>query len=138
MAMVRVVAMICSLGMMSSCLMSQHCTEFWSLMMDWDSRMRSSFDLRGVEDWEQVCGLMVVTSGDCQSCLSVLVVAGLDMVVSRTYYRGLSGKLTRLVGCQWFFLLPASCLGAWEFKGKMVVMGPSHFSVQVKPGFTRF
>ena len=85
--------------------------------------MRSSFDLWSVEDWEQVCGLMVVTSGDCQSCLLVLVVAGLDMVVFRTYYGGLSGKLTRLVGRWWFFFLPVSCLEAWEFEGKMVVTG---------------
>ena len=122
-AMVRVAAVICSPGMMSSWLMSQRCAEFWSLMMDWDSRMRSSFDLWGVEDWERVCGLTVVTSGDCRSCLSVLVVAGLDMVVFRTCYGGLSGKLTRLAGRRWFFLLPASCLGAWEFEGKMVVTG---------------
>ena len=78
-----------------------------------------------------MCGLMVVTSGDCWSCLLVLVVAGLDMVVFRTCYRGLSGKLTRLVGCRWFFLLPASCLGVWEFEGKMVVTGQEAPSIYV-------
>ena len=90
--MVRVAAMICSPGIMSSCLMSQRCTEFWSLMMDWDSQMRLNFDLWGVEDWERVCGLMVVTSGDCQSCLSVLVVAGLNMVVLEHITEGCRGS----------------------------------------------
>ena len=78
--MVRVATMIGSPGITSSCLMSQCCAESWSLMLDWDSWIRSALDLWGIEGWEQVCGLTVVTSGVCQDCLLVILVTGLDMI----------------------------------------------------------
>ena len=48
-AVMRVATVIGLPGITSSCLMSQHCAESWSLMLDWDSWIRSALDLWGIE-----------------------------------------------------------------------------------------